>query len=354
MRKRVVFLGLLVFTLTPVQNSFAENWIVDRVSGRAWALEVGKEPVRLTAKMAVPEGVTIETSWTGRVRLVEDKNVMTFAPSTVAVVAPSRSDSRTRVVQQVGSVEFEVEKRGRPHFSVETPYMAAVVKGTTFTVDVSDVATSIDVADGLVEVRDPISGQRAAIGAGQSASVDASRTGLATAGINAPTVTPGRPVAPTVAPLGRDLSSFRDEAQNGPKSDRGSNQSQGRSAAARGDDVGNGGGNYNNGGNGFGYGFGGGNAGGNGHGNAGGNGNGNVGGNGNGNVGGNGHGNAGGNGHGNAGGNGHGNAGGNGHGNAGGNGNGNVGGNGNGNVGGNGNGNVGGNGNGNVGGNGNG
>ena len=310
MRKRVVFLGLLVFTLSPVQNSLAENWIVDRVSGRAWALEIGKEPVRLTARMAVPEGVTIETSWTGRVRLVDDQNVMTFAPSTVAVVAPSHSDSRTRVVQQVGSVEFDVEKRGRPHFFVETPYMAAVVKGTTFTVDVSDVATSINVADGLVEVQDPRSGQRAAIGAGQSASVDASRTGLQTAGINAPAVAPGKPVAPAVAPLGRDLTSFRDEAQNGPKSDRGSSQSQGRSADANGDPGGNGGGSYNSSGNGFAYGNGNANAGGNGNGNAGGNGNGNAGGNGNGNAGGNGNGNAGGNGNGNAGGNGNGNAGG--------------------------------------------
>ncbi|MAY30745.1 MAG: hypothetical protein CL627_16360, partial [Aurantimonas sp.] len=268
MRKRVVLLGLLICNLATVQESLAGNWIVDRVSGRAWALEVGKEPVPLTAKMAVPEGVTIETSWTGRVRLVDDKNVMTFAPSTVAVVAPSHADSRTRVVQQVGSVEFDVEKRGRPHFFVETPYMAAVVKGTTFTVEVSDVATNIDVSTGLVEVRDPRSGQRAAIGAGQSASVDASRTGLQTAGINAPSVTPGKPAPPAVAPLGQDLSSFRDAEQNGPKSDRGrsSNQSQGRNANGRGDAGGNGGGSYNSSGNGFAYGNGGGigNGGGNG------------------------------------------------------------------------------------------
>ncbi|MCD1642571.1 FecR domain-containing protein, partial [Aurantimonas coralicida] len=318
MRNRIVFLGLLVLSLTSAQNALAKDWIVDRVSGRAWALEVGKEPVRLTAEMTVPEGVTIETSWTGRVRLVDHQNVMTFAPSTVAVVAPSRSESRTRVVQQVGSIEFDVEKRGRPHFFVETPYMAAVVKGTTFTVDVSDVATSIDVAGGLVEVQDPRSGQRAAIGAGQSASVDAARTGLQTAGVNAPTVAPGKPVAPTVAPLGRDLTSFRDEAQNGPKSDRGSSQSQGRSADANGDPGGNGGGSYNSSGNGFAYGNGNANAGGNGNGNAGGNGNGNPGGNGNGNPGGNGNGNPGGNGNGNPGGNGNGNPGGNGNGNPGG------------------------------------
>ncbi len=222
--KFLFLLGLL--SLAPVQSSFAGEWVVDRISGRAWALEVGKDPVRLTVDMAVPEGVTVETSRNGRVRLVGDNNVMSLAPSTVAVVAPSRSNRKTRVIQQVGSIEFDVEKRRRPHFLVETPYMAAVVKGTTFTVDVSKSTTSIDVSSGLVQVSDLRSGEKAAIGAGQSASVAASSAGLETAGKNAPGVRPGKPAPSAVAPLGRDLADFKADGRTGPKSD--TNKGNGR------------------------------------------------------------------------------------------------------------------------------
>ncbi|CAN0589684.1 unnamed protein product, partial [Ectocarpus sp. 12 AP-2014] len=47
---------------------------------------------------------------------------------------------------------FKVDKRKDKHFRVETPYMAAVVKGTTFNVTVGAQGTTVQVTEGAVEV----------------------------------------------------------------------------------------------------------------------------------------------------------------------------------------------------------
>jgi hypothetical protein len=62
-----------------------------------------------------------------------------------------------------------VEKRNVKHFEVETPYLAAVVKGTQFSVTVSATGTRVDVRRGQVEVSDFKSGQIAQVMPGQTA-----------------------------------------------------------------------------------------------------------------------------------------------------------------------------------------
>jgi hypothetical protein len=59
----------------------------------------------------------------------------------------------TRILQDLGAVLFQVDKRGSQHFRVETPLLAAVVKGTTFTVTADREGGMVHVAEGLVEVR---------------------------------------------------------------------------------------------------------------------------------------------------------------------------------------------------------
>ena len=62
-----------------------------------------------------------------------------------------------------------MQKRDVKHFEVETPYLAAVVKGTQFRVSVNATSTSVDVIRGQVEVADFKSGQIAQVMQGQSA-----------------------------------------------------------------------------------------------------------------------------------------------------------------------------------------
>ncbi|MPY74674.1 MAG: hypothetical protein GEU87_10465 [Alphaproteobacteria bacterium] len=58
----------------------------------------------------------------------------------------------TSVFQKIGTLMFKVHKRPDKHFEVNTPYLVAVVKGTTFTVSVDGNGSAVHVTEGLVEV----------------------------------------------------------------------------------------------------------------------------------------------------------------------------------------------------------
>jgi hypothetical protein len=70
----------------------------------------------------------------------------------------------TRVLQNMGSVLFQVDHRQSPHFSVETPLLAAIVKGTIFEVTVGANDTLVSVTDGLVQVQSTASKAIQAVG----------------------------------------------------------------------------------------------------------------------------------------------------------------------------------------------
>jgi hypothetical protein len=260
--------------------AIAADWKIARLTGEAWILAEGADPVPATTGLVVPKGSTVSTRQNGRVMLVHGQDTVLVGPNSLVGV-PYRPDRgvSTTLVQQVGEVELSVQKQGRPHFSVQTPFLAAVVKGTGFSVLVSEQDATVRVDHGLVAVQDLRSGERADVGAGQSAT--ATRGGLSVSGTGAvPEVRAGRPQQPAVPAL---ASSANPDAGNG-KGNSGNGNGNG------GGDGSNAGGNSGGGNSGNGNGNGGGdgsNAGGNGNGN-----NGNGGGDGS-NAGGNGNGNSG-------------------------------------------------------------
>nr|WP_244969365.1 FecR domain-containing protein [Pseudorhizobium flavum] len=348
----------------------AQDWTVTRankqvsytVDKKTWhAVETGS---------VIPNQAWISTGPRGRATLARGTESISLQPNTLGAVITTQGlfSRKTDVVQQKGQMALNIEKRSRPHTYIHTPFMAAVVKGTTFTVTVTEEDASLSVQEGLVQVSSFTGGQSTNVGPGQQVTVDQNQSMSVAGIIETPAVFSVEPTRASIAAVGQPapvgaglgLGTIGDQTSTGPSGEGGSHGVNGESSGG-GDSAGNqsvignngnGGGNGNGNGGGNGNGNGGGNGNGNngnGHGNGGGNGNGNNG-NGHGNGGGNGNGNNG-NGHGNGGGNGNGNNG-NGHGNDGGNGSGNNG-NGHGNGGGNGNGNNG-NGHGNGGGNGNG
>ena len=80
----------------------------------------------------------------------------------------------TTIIEQAGSILIKAEKRNVKHFQVETPYLAAVVKGTQFRVDVGQKGSRVEVLEGKVEVSDFKTGQFALVLPGQRAQVRAS------------------------------------------------------------------------------------------------------------------------------------------------------------------------------------
>ncbi|WID99280.1 FecR family protein [Bosea vestrisii] len=412
-------LWALLLASSPTQLLAQDNiWQVSKVSGDAWIAGSGVQQVSLGQATTLKPGDTIRTGRNGRVLLVRGAESMLISANSQVAVPVTAGSGRSTILQQAGSILLDVEKRNVQHFEVETPFLAAVVKGTQFRVTVTSGIAKVDVQRGQVQVSDFRSGQFVLVQPGQAASVAGSgAVGLKLSGTGQFNPTQqGAPRSPSIRPISvpRDglpppagagragggegsgkavpvsggtvrIGATMGETQvNVHAATKGLARNPGDGAAAygrgqatfwstgelspagttnNGQRAGNPdvksdstkASNANGQANSNASGAGvSGKGGGNGTTKVVGIGHGISGGNGNGNAGGNGNGNAGGNGNGNAGGNGNGNAGGNGNGNAGGNGNGNAGGNGNGNAGGNGNGNAGGNGNGNAGGNGNG
>ena len=96
----------------------------------------------------------------------------------IANAAPS--GGLMQIFEQLGNVVFSVKKNKAPHFGVSTPYLAAVVKGTTFSVTVDASGASVQVVEGAVEVATNDGGARDLVLPGSIAQVGARDLGQLT------------------------------------------------------------------------------------------------------------------------------------------------------------------------------
>lgn len=208
--KKFIALPLLGIALCLISApSRAEDaWTVSKSSGEVWVAATGAEPVSLTASGMLKPGEMIRTGQNGRVLLTRGEETILIAPNSVVGIPAEKKDGMsTTILQRAGSILLEVEKRKENHFEVQTPYLAAVVKGTQFRVTVGKSDTRVNVTRGRVEVTDFKTGQHVAVLPGQTAKVlPQGRAGLflSGGGTLAP-VEPGKPRAPSlesVAPKG--------------------------------------------------------------------------------------------------------------------------------------------------------
>jgi hypothetical protein len=191
----------LAISFTSATLAQEDAWRVRKSSGEAWTTSQGVQAVSLSQDAILRPGDTIKTGRNGRVLLVRGSETILVAPnSAVGIPAEKKSDRPTTITQQAGSILLEVDKRDAQHFEVETPYLAAVVKGTQFRVSVTASGTKVEVIKGQVEVADFKTGQVAQVHPGQNAlSSTDGRPGLSLSGPG--TLSPienGKPRAPTI------------------------------------------------------------------------------------------------------------------------------------------------------------
>lgn len=176
-------------------------WSVSKSSGDVWLSADGAQPVSLSQEGTLKPGDTIRTGRNGRVLLVRGEETILISPnSVVGLPAEKKEGLSTTIIQQAGAILLEVEKRNVKHFEVETPYLAAVVKGTQFSVTVGAGSTKVGVLRGQVEVSDFKTGQIAQVLQGQAATAFAhGKPGLSLSGTG--TFNPiehGKPRASTI------------------------------------------------------------------------------------------------------------------------------------------------------------
>jgi hypothetical protein len=128
------------------------RWRVTETSGGVQVMRSGLSSTASRGSMLY-SGDVIVTGDRGRAVVTRGEEYMIVSPGTrLRLPGDTRAGGITRIIEEVGNVIYNVQRRNHEHFGVETPYLAAVVKGTTFSVTVSPEGSSVQVLEGLVEV----------------------------------------------------------------------------------------------------------------------------------------------------------------------------------------------------------
>ena len=237
---RIFTLMMLVLIGTSPAYASTQDWLVARttkqvsytIDKQTWeAVEVGT---------IIPSKAWISTGPRGRVTLTRGVESLSLSPNTLGSVITTQGlfSRKTEVVQQKGQIALDIEKRSKPHTYVHTPFLAAVVKGTTFTVTVTEKDASVAVEEGLVQVSSFTGGESTNVGPGQQATVNQAQH-MSVAGVSqAPSVFSVEPTRASVPAVGRNaaigagmgLGSFADRSAAGAAENAGSNGVSGESS----------------------------------------------------------------------------------------------------------------------------
>jgi hypothetical protein len=184
----------LAFAVSAPQAGWAngDSWTVEKVTGSARIIPVGGKAVALAVGQAVSAGDEVETGADGQLVLVRGEASITVSPaSRMSLPEAPRAGLTTTIVQKLGTLLLKVNRKPQQHFEVSTPYLAAVVKGTTFTVSVDGEGAAVHVVEGLVEVSDVDTRQTALVRPGQTATTGSTPgNGLSVGGGSAPASSP--------------------------------------------------------------------------------------------------------------------------------------------------------------------
>ncbi|QTD54447.1 FecR family protein [Parasphingorhabdus cellanae] len=146
--------SLIIAALLSSSAAYAgtPGWQVSEISGnvtiaRNGVVKIAQRQTKLAA------GDVIKTGPKGRAVLLRGGEYLVVSPAShIEIAEPAKSGKVTQIIEYLGNVLFRIDKKETPHFGVKTPYMAAVVKGTTFSVSVSPEGTAVQVTEGAVEV----------------------------------------------------------------------------------------------------------------------------------------------------------------------------------------------------------
>jgi hypothetical protein len=148
-------LVLFVFAASAAGASAADSWRVVASTGAVKSGAPGATPVALNPKQDLPADSWVETGASGRAVLARGPESIAVGPNSRVMLPSQPVNGNTQVLQTMGSALYQIGKQKAPHFQVDTPYLAAVVKGTTFLVSVSEGVAAVDVTEGLVQVATP-------------------------------------------------------------------------------------------------------------------------------------------------------------------------------------------------------
>ncbi len=166
---------VLLFSGAP---AFAQgaSWTISEAKGTVIIIDdTGERAAKAGSQIA--SGAVVRTKARSTAVMVRGREFVTLRQNAqIRIPAASRQRTVFQVIQDYGTALFKIGKQADPHFGVETPYLAAVVKGTSFVITVTDQTATLQVTEGAVEVSTNDGGARDLILPGQAAMVAAADT----------------------------------------------------------------------------------------------------------------------------------------------------------------------------------
>ena len=151
--------------------ALADDWLASKVRGPVMQYTKG-EWIPLKRGDIVPDDRLVRTLKGGRITLQRGNETIALESQTQIRILDKPGRVFTTVRQDFGEVSIEADVRKVEHFSVKTPLIAAVVKGTRFTVKSGKHEAEVSVRRGHVAVTDADTGQTVLLAAGDSASTE--------------------------------------------------------------------------------------------------------------------------------------------------------------------------------------
>lgn len=148
----------------------ADEWVVDRLRGQVLVKTNGIWQ-ELARGDVVSDDSPIKSLEGTRVTFARGVERIELSGATEIRIFDREGELMTTVMQAYGTVTVEAERRNIQHFSIQTPYLAAIVKGTRFTVVSDETQSNVAVSRGLVQVQDYEHDRATDISPGQTATV---------------------------------------------------------------------------------------------------------------------------------------------------------------------------------------
>lgn len=161
----VLSVGVCIFTTA----ASADNWVAQKLRGGA-SVMVNGEWTPLKRGDTVSTSALVRTMKDGQIEFIRDHETITLEPNTQIQIFDRVGQRYTTVKEAFGSVRVEANVENVKHFSVQTPFVAATVKGTIFTVVSHAGKSKVLVQRGKVGVNDLHHGLHVDVRAGQNAS----------------------------------------------------------------------------------------------------------------------------------------------------------------------------------------
>jgi hypothetical protein len=160
--------ALVALALAP-SVAAADDWVVTKLRGSA-AVLIGEKWQPLRRGDVVSDDRAIQTLSSSKATLERGPEKIELGPETAIRIDEAATARYTTVKQYFGAVTVEAEVQNVEHFGVLTPHLAAVVKGTRFTMVSDETTATVEVLRGHVAVEDSDTHQTTVLGVGQSAS----------------------------------------------------------------------------------------------------------------------------------------------------------------------------------------